>query len=330
MKAPLDPWYNTNPEEKGKLTYLSFALLGACNLDCVFCYVDGSREGGWDSAAAKKIFDEAKELGMQKIQLTGGEPLLYPSLEEVLDHLTGLDTEILLVTNGTLVTEENARLLAKHRVNVGVSFETIEEEVSDALSNQKGSHQEKLAGIAELKRAGYTSALPLNILMKTLKQNFPSYIKTWEWALKEGIQPILDRAIPTTRCKREWVVEGEELHYLLDEIGKLQGTQHRIPFLNNEGCNRMGMSAHIEANGEVYSCAGLPISMGNVLKTGLAEIWLNNDFAKACKEYHSKLSGSCGSCEEVEICGGCRAIAYQITGDPFGPDPLCWKYKKGK
>ena len=39
---------------------------------------------------------------------------------------------------------------------------------------------------------------------------------------------------------------------------------HRIPFVNNEGCNRMGSSVHIEVDGNVYPCGGIPVSMGNV------------------------------------------------------------------
>jgi len=300
-------------------------------MDCIFCYVDGNRSGVWLPNEVKPLFDEAKELGMEKIQLSGGEPIRYPYLDDILPYLSDLAIDVLMATNGTLITPEKARLLAQNRVKVGVSIETIDEKVSDELSGIRGSHIRKLEGIRNLRDAGYTYSedLPLNVIMKTLKQNFPTYIDTWKWAKSQGIQPILDRAIPNSRCKLEWVVSPDELRYLLDEIGKIEGVYHRIPFLNNEGCNRMSCGLHIEVNGDVYSCAGIPVSMGNVRNNSLTAIWEDSDLANACRDYKSRLYGSCKVCEENDICSGCRAVAYAVTGDMFGPDPLCWNYKEG-
>ena len=332
MPNNVDPWYNTEETKEGNLDYISIALLGACNMKCIFCYVDGDRAGIWNPAELKHLFKEAYDLGMRKIQLSGGEPLIYPNLELVLEDLTALNVDILMATNTTLITPQKAELLARHKVKVGISMETIDETVSDELSGVPGSHAKKLEGIDTLRNAGYTHSpdLPLNIIMKTLKQNLPTYIKTWKWAKGQGIQPILDRAIPGDRCKLGWVVEPSELRYLLDEIGKIEGVYHRIPFVNNEGCNRIGSSVHIELEGSVYPCAGIPVSMGNVKEQSLTHIWNNSELAIQLRDYKSKISGSCKSCDEVNICCGCRAVAYATTGNIFGPDTLCWKYQKEK
>jgi AdoMet-dependent heme synthase len=332
MSNNVDPWYNTEEKGEGTLDYMSIALLGACNMKCIFCYVDGDRPGMWNPDELEPIFEEAQDLGMRKIQLSGGEPLIYPHLEPVLENLSGLEVDILLATNATLITPQKAELLAKHKVKVGVSIETIDEAVSDELSGVPGAHTKKLEGIETLRIVGYTHSqdLPLNVIMKTLKQNLPTYIETWRWAKEQGIQPILDRAIPGERCKLEWVVEPQELRYLLDEIGKIEGIYHRIPFVNNEGCNRMGSSVHIEVDGNVYPCGGIPVSMGNVKKQSLSHIWNNSELAIQLRNYKSKIAGSCKSCEEISICCGCRAVAYATTGNIFGPDTLCWNYKKEK
>jgi len=332
MVENLDPWYNTKRNSSEELTYLSIALLGACNMNCIFCYVDGDRSGMWQPEEIIKIFDEAKGLGMQKVQLSGGEPLLYPHLERILSHLSDLDVDILMATNATRIIPEIARLLAEHKVNVGVSFETIDERVSDELAGRPGLHQRRLKGIETLKAAGYTCSpeLPLNIIIKTLRQNFPTYMDTWKWAKDQGIQPILDRAIPGERCKAEWVVTPNQLRYLFDEIGKMEGVYHRIPFLNNEGCNRINCGVHVEVDGAVYPCAGVPVSMGNVKERSLTEIWLTSDFAQACRDFKERISGSCKTCEESDICSGCRGVAYAVTGDVFGSDPLCWNYNHDK
>ncbi len=332
MSNNVDPWYNTEEMKEGNLDYMSIALLGACNMKCIFCYVDGDRPGIWELDDLEPLFEEAHDLGMRKIQLSGGEPLMYPHLEPVLENLSELDVDILLATNATLITPQKAELLAKHKVKVGVSMESIDEAVSDELSAVPGSHAKKLEGIEELRNAGYTHSqdLPLNVIMKTFKQNLPTYMETWKWAKDRGIQPILDRAVPGERCKLEWVVEPHELRYLLDEIGEVEGVYHRIPFVNNEGCNRMGSSVHIEVDGNVYPCAGIPVSLGNVKEQSLSEIWNDSELAMQLRDYKSNLTGSCKSCEEKTICCGCRAVAYATTGDMFGPDTLCWNYEKGE
>lgn len=322
----VDPWYNTSDKQNATLEYVSIALLGACNLDCIFCYVDGSRAGVWGMEDLLPVIDEAHTLGMRKIQLSGGEPLMYPDLGRLLGHLTGLSVEILLVTNATLVTQEIAELLAEHRVRVGISMESIDAGVSDQLSGVPGTHARKLQGLTKLQAAGYTQSegLNLNIIMKTLAQNYPSYIETWRWAKAQGIQPVLDRAIPGERCNSEWVLGPRQLRHLMDEIGKVEGVHHRIPFVNNEGCNRMGSSVHIEVNGSVQPCGGIPVSMGNLKRDDLTSIWHTSEIAKELKNHRAMLKGCCKSCKEAQICYGCRAVAYATSGDMFGPDTNCW------
>ena len=327
MKKNIDPWYNT--EGLNSFNYISIALLGACNMRCVFCYVDGDRPGLLKPNQVIDIIKQSYDMGMRKIQLSGGEPLLYAHLEEILIYLRKLDIEILLATNATEITPRIALLLANYKVKVGVSLETINERISDELSGVIGSHEKKLAGIDNLIDVGYTkdAELPLNIIIKTLKQNFNSFIDTWKWAKKKGIQPILDRAIPGNRCKIEWIISPSELRFLLDEVGKIEGIYHKIPFVNNEGCNRMGSSVHIDVDGSVFPCGGLPVSMGNIKTKNLSEIWTNSELAKQLKNYKTMISGSCKTCNESSICCGCRAVAYATTGNLFGPDTLCWNYK---
>lgn len=237
-----------------------------------------------------------------------------------------------MATNGTLIDDNKARLLADNYVSTGINFQTIDKKISDMLSGVKDSYEMKIRGIENLKKVGYCydHDLTLNIIMQTLKQNFSTFIDTWKWAKNQGIQPILDRAIPINRCKLEWIINPQELKYLMNKIGEIEGVYHRIPFLNNEGCNRMGSSVHIEVNGDVYPCGGIQISAGNVKKTSLDEIWHNSELLNSLKNYKSHIHGKCKTCKESDICYGCRGVAYAMTGDIFASDPLCWKNEKGE
>ncbi len=74
--------------------------------------------------------------------------------------------------------------------------------------------------------------------------------------------------------------------------------------------------------GNVYPSGFLPIHAGNIRETGLAEIYRNAPIFRALRDT-SRLEGKCGACEYKEICGGSRARAYALTGDPLAQEPCC-------
>ena len=53
-----------------------------------------------------------------------------------------------------------------------------------------------------------------------------------------------------------------------------------------------------------------------------ADIWQHADVFTALRDY-DRLKGKCGPCEFKRVCGGCRARAYEATGDFLAEEPLC-------
>jgi radical SAM protein with 4Fe4S-binding SPASM domain len=78
----------------------------------------------------------------------------------------------------------------------------------------------------------------------------------------------------------------------------------------------------ISHTGNVYPSGFLPIHAGSIKQTPLADIYREAPIFKALRDT-SKLEGKCGACEFKEICGGSRARAYAVTGDPLAPEPCC-------
>lgn len=80
--------------------------------------------------------------------------------------------------------------------------------------------------------------------------------------------------------------------------------------------------AFVDHVGEIYPSGFLPVSAGNVREAGLVEVYRN---APLFLELRDKdlLKGKCGACEFRNICGGCRARAYAMTGDYLESDPFC-------
>jgi len=78
----------------------------------------------------------------------------------------------------------------------------------------------------------------------------------------------------------------------------------------------------ISHTGNVYPSGFLPIHAGNVRETPLGEIYRHAPIFKALRDL-GQLKGKCGACEYKELCGGSRARAYAVTGDPLASEPCC-------
>ncbi len=83
----------------------------------------------------------------------------------------------------------------------------------------------------------------------------------------------------------------------------------------------------VSYNGSVQPSGFLPLSAGNIRERPLKEIYINSILFKMLRSGKA-LKGRCGACEFKHICGGSRARAYALTGDPFAEDPAC-PYRPG-
>jgi radical SAM protein len=78
----------------------------------------------------------------------------------------------------------------------------------------------------------------------------------------------------------------------------------------------------VSHEGDVQPSGFLNLIGGNIRSQPLAEIYRNSPLFRRVRDY-STISGKCGVCEFKEICGGSRARAYALTGDPMRSDPYC-------
>ncbi len=88
------------------------------------------------------------------------------------------------------------------------------------------------------------------------------------------------------------------------------------------GINDAKGFAFISHVGEVYPSGFLPLSAGNVRRQSLADLYRNSPLFRALRD-PLRLKGKCGVCEFRNICGGSRARAFALTGDPFAEEPCC-------
>ncbi len=78
----------------------------------------------------------------------------------------------------------------------------------------------------------------------------------------------------------------------------------------------------ISHRGQVQPCGYLEIDSGKVTKASFQEIWLNSEVFQRLRNTNG-YQGKCGRCEFRKVCGGCRARAYETTGDYMAEEPYC-------
>jgi radical SAM protein with 4Fe4S-binding SPASM domain len=72
----------------------------------------------------------------------------------------------------------------------------------------------------------------------------------------------------------------------------------------------------------VQGCGYLDVAAGELREQTFADIWANSPLFNDLRDL-SKIKGKCGACEYKRVCGGCRARAYEATGDYLEDEPYC-------
>ena len=138
-------------------------LTGGCNLACRHCWLSPSfqHEGGTGGHLDFELFalaiEEAVPLGLSRVKLTGGEPLLHPDLLRMVDLLKEKELDLTIETNGTLLTPSLARYLKDKSTltHISVSLDGAEPETHDAFRGVEGSFEKACQGIRHLVGVGY-------------------------------------------------------------------------------------------------------------------------------------------------------------------------------
>lgn len=154
---------------------LRLSVIEACNFRCGYC-MPADRvpaDHGLD-AAGRLSFDEIEtlvrgfvRLGVNKLRLTGGEPLLRKRLPELVARLAvipGLD-DLALTTNGSLLASQAQALRDAGLRRLTVSLDALEPGLFRRLSGERGDLAAVLAGIEAAERAGFAS-LKINCVVQ--------------------------------------------------------------------------------------------------------------------------------------------------------------------
>lgn len=319
-----------------------------CNLECDHCHARAGDVESLDELSTKeakeRVIDPLAAVGdFKSLVFSGGEPLVREDLVELVAHAKKRGFYPIVATNATLITPEMARAL-KRAGNLGIaaSVDSMKDDVHDTFRRKAGALRLATEGIANAAAEGMY--IQINITASKINLDEIPDIISYADELRAHVI-LLYQFIPSGRGEESSELEltREEFREEILRTGAMQRDLHPViaPVglpeywaLHNvmrnsgrpsdvlRGCICGNGMFYIKPNGDVWPCAFVPMSGGNLREKTPEEIWTGSELFRKLRD-RNNLKGACHGCSQRGICGGCRARALALGGDLFAEDPKC-------
>jgi len=325
----------------------------ACDLSCMHCRANARPKRHaleLSTAEAFHLIDQIADMHVPLFVLTGGDPLKRPDLIPIVQYACrrGVRTSLTPSATPLLTREAVFQLKNSGLMRLALSLDASTAELHDAFRGVTGSYHQTLDAVGWCHEA----SLPIQVNTTISRYNFADLDNMIE--LLSSVRVVLWSVfflVPTGRAQLNQMLSPEE-HELV--FAKLYAASKRVKFhiKTTEGQHYrryvLQQKAHqpdrrseedliahapkgvndgkgfmfVSHTGEVYPSGFLPLSAGNVLWEPLSDIYRESSLFRTLRD-SSQLKGKCGRCEFNDVCGGSRARAYAVSGDPLAAEPCC-------
>ena len=263
-----------------QVDYIRLSITDRCDFRCVYCMSEDMtflpREEVLSLEECARLVRIFVELGVSKVRITGGEPLVRKNalwLFEEIGQLPGL-RELVTTTNGSQLAHQAQALRAAGVKRVNISLDSLDAERFRKIT-RVGELDKVLRGIEAAKQAGFDNIKLNTVLMRGV--NDDEALPLLEFAIAQGIDisyieemPLgeVDHTRGSTYVSNEATLRLLQTRYQLigstETTGgparywRIPGTQTRVGFISPhshnfcESCNRV----RITCKGELYLCLG--------------------------------------------------------------------------
>ena len=260
--------------------YVRLSVTDKCNMRCFYCipqgFTDFEEPQNWLTFEEIERFIAAfASLGVRRLRLTGGEPLVRRNLPELAANLSAIDgiEDLSLSTNAALLRQHAGALKQAGISRINVSLDSLDPERFRQIT--RGDLEQVLAGLMEARRVGLS---PVKINMVAMKGiNDSEFEAMVDFCLENGFTLRLIETMPVGNTGRDAVDRFMDLREVRARLGKryelipdvmpgggparyvrVGGTELRIGFITPisqhfcETCNRV----RISVDGTLYLCLG--------------------------------------------------------------------------
>ncbi len=280
--------------------------------------------------ATREAFDEAKHSGVHAlgISLDGVDAATHDafrgfegSFEKTMEMLQNAAALDMPVQVNTTITRRNfdqidaiAKLLAEQKIAMWSAFFLVA--VGRGVEEKSIEPEEYEIAFEKLWHHAQTKPYAV----KTTEA--PHYRR---YVLRQGGNPLAapgSSGHPGAEAARRDRAPLEDAHRIPGQESRSEavhrGKMHRAPLGVTDGRGIMFL-AH---NGEIFPAGFLPLVCGKFPQDSVVDTYQHHPTFRSLQD-PDQYKGICGACEYRYVCGGSRARAYALTGDPLGPEPHC-------
>ncbi len=316
---------------------VAWEITRACPLRCLHCRADAQhrrddRELTTDQGVA--LIDDAAEMGTRVLVITGGDPLARPDAFDLLSAVrdSGMHAGFSPSVTPRLTRAALAGAVAAGAATVHVSLDGASAETHDAFRGVRGSFARTLGAIETAHAEGARLQVGTSVTRATVG-DLPTIVPLLTGKIDLWTLFFL---VPTGRAETDAVLDAdaheEVLSWLADADLPFTARTIAAPTYRrvlaqrgrpigppvNDG-NGFAFVSHL---GEVCPSGFLQLPVGNVRDAPLSYWYRHSPLFRDLRDL-DRLGGKCGRCEFRALCGGSRARAWAMTGDPLAADPTC-------
>ena len=218
-------------------TNLRVSVTDRCNIRCFYCMPAENvqfkpRHELLTFEEIERVVRVAAHLGVNKLRLTGGEPLVRHGLPVLVRKLAGIPgiADIALTTNGVLLAEQAQQLKDAGLRRLNISLDSLDAETFFRISRREGLDR-VLAGIAAAKRVGFQKIKLNAVAIRGLTE--PDIVPLGRFAREQGLEMRFIEFMPLDaegNWDNEQVLSGEQIRAVLEaEIGRLVAAERDDP-----------------------------------------------------------------------------------------------------
>lgn len=328
--------------EKNRFHSVALEITRSCNLECRHCYLAAGEPGAHELSLEEleTVIRQVKDASGVSVSIGGGEPLLHPHWQRLVEYALSLDLLVAIGTNGTLIDVAVAQTLAALPIKIQLSLDGATAAVHDGIRGA-GSFERAIEAIDLLRAAGKGEDLVVAFTpMRPNVGEVTAFIDLMEAREIRVVQfPPLARS---GRARRDWqalqIDDDQRLSLwrtiytrsaalkgrmdLLADCFSLSIDRPGVPYR----CN-IGSQLRMDPDGNLYPCqcfhAGAVFRLGNVREQSIADAAGGTrlrEIVEGCLT-RPECIPACSRCRWMNFCGaGCMGNAYESTGDALAPD----------
>lgn len=236
-----------------KIDTIYFALTNRCNLNCIHCSVNAQlsiEEDYLNTECIFRIIDKIKEYNPKNLIFTGGEPLLRKDFIEILKYTSKVYSgNISIMTNGTLISRKNVKVLSLLLNCIDISIDGVDEETCSIIRG-KGVF-EKVMNSVKLLQENDFNKITLSMVLTKNNENFMERFRQLNDELRT--RPIFRVYMSLGRGKtnrNKLMTPVMQIHE-----DKLSGqTKHSNRDMRACSCGAGYKELFINYDGEMYPC----------------------------------------------------------------------------